>query len=65
VDNSGNRTSKTDKLANVTSNYAYDPIYQLTGVTQGVGTTESYTYTLSATASPPPPATTPATTPTS
>jgi YD repeat-containing protein len=46
VDNSGSRTSKTDKLANVTSNYAYDPIYQLTGVTQGVGTTESYTYDL-------------------
>jgi RHS repeat-associated protein len=28
----------------VTSNYAYDDIYQLTGVTQGTSTTERYTY---------------------
>src|SRR5207253_6884179 len=43
VDNAGNRTSKTDQLANVTSNYTYDPIYELTQVTQAA-TTESYTY---------------------
>jgi RHS repeat-associated protein len=43
-DAAGNRTSKTDLLANVTSNFAYDDIYQLTGVTQGTSTTESYTY---------------------
>ena len=28
----------------MTSNYAYDAIYELTGVTQGSTTTESYTY---------------------
>jgi len=45
VDATGNRTSKTDRLANVTSNYAYDSIYELTGVTQGgAATTENYTY---------------------
>jgi RHS repeat-associated protein len=44
LDNAGNRTSKTDWLANVTSNYAYDQIYELTQVTQGTNTTESYTY---------------------
>ena len=27
VDNAGNRTSKADQLAGVTSNYSYDPIY--------------------------------------
>ena len=43
-DAAGNRLSKTDLLANVTSNYAYDNIYQLTGVTQGTSTTESYSY---------------------
>jgi RHS repeat-associated protein len=43
-DAAGNRTAKTDLLANVTSNYSYDPIYQLTGVSQGTTTTESYTY---------------------
>jgi hypothetical protein len=32
LDNAGNRTSKTDWLANVTSNYAYDQIYELTRV---------------------------------
>ncbi len=35
---------KTDELAGVTSNYAYDAIYELTGVTQGTTTTESYTF---------------------
>src|SRR5712691_11381305 len=44
LDNAGNRTSKTDQRAAVTSNYAYDAIYELTGVTQGINTTESYTY---------------------
>jgi RHS repeat-associated protein len=33
-----------DHLANVTSNYSYDAIYELTGVTQGTNTTESYSY---------------------
>ena len=44
VDAAGNRTAKTDQLAGVTSNYAYDAIYELTNVTQGTNTTESYTY---------------------
>jgi RHS repeat-associated protein len=44
VDNAGNRTAKTDQLAGVTSNYGYDAIYELTSVTQGANTTESYTY---------------------
>jgi len=44
VDNAGNRATKTDQLAGVTSNYTYDPIYELTQVTQGANTTESYTY---------------------
>lgn len=44
VDSAGNRTAKTDEYANVTSNYSYDPIYELAQVTQGSTTTESYTY---------------------
>ena len=44
VDNAGNRTAKTDQRAAVTSNYGYDAIYELTNVTQGTNTTESYTY---------------------
>jgi RHS repeat-associated protein len=44
VDNAGNRTAKTDQRAAVTSNYGYDAIYELMGVTQGTNTTESYTY---------------------
>jgi RHS repeat-associated protein len=36
--------SKADQLAGVTSNFAYDPIYELTQVTQGTNTTESYSY---------------------
>jgi RHS repeat-associated protein len=44
LDSVGNRTSKTDYYAGVTSNYTYDLIYELTGVTQGTNTTESYTY---------------------
>jgi RHS repeat-associated protein len=43
-DNAGNRTSKTNYLNNVTENYTYDPLYQLTQVTQGLTTTESYAY---------------------
>ncbi len=44
LDNAGNRTSKTDWLANVTSNYNYDALYELTQVTQGSNTTESYSF---------------------
>jgi RHS repeat-associated protein len=40
----GNRTAKTNDLNGLTSNYTYDPIYELTQVTQGGGTTESYSY---------------------
>src|SRR5262249_13629328 len=43
-DNAGNRNAKTNKLNNITEQYTYDPIYQLTQVTQGATTTESYTY---------------------
>src|SRR4029077_5792388 len=44
VDNAGNRTSRTPQPSGTASNYAYDNIYELTGVTQGRRTTESYTY---------------------
>ena len=44
VDAWGNRTSKADQLAGLTSNYAYDAIYELTQVTQAANTTESYNY---------------------
>jgi len=44
VDNVGNRTSRTTQPSGTASNYAYDAIYELTGVTQGSTTTESYTY---------------------
>jgi RHS repeat-associated protein len=40
----GNRTSKGNDLNGITSNYTYDPLYELTQVTQGVSTTESYSY---------------------
>lgn len=43
-DNAGNRTAKTNYLNNVTEQYTYDPTYQLTQVTQGTTTTESYSY---------------------
>ena len=43
-DNAGNRTSKTNYLNGITENYTYDALYQLTQVTQGGGTTESYSY---------------------
>jgi RHS repeat-associated protein len=44
VDPAGSRTAKTDDYANVTSNYTYDPLYELTQVTQATNTTESYSY---------------------
>ena len=44
LDYAGNRTAKTDQFANVTSNYTYDAIYELTQVIQGTNTTESYTF---------------------
>jgi len=44
LDAAGNRTSKADQRTGVASNYAYDAIYQLTQVTQGASTTESYSY---------------------
>jgi len=44
LDNAGNRNSKTDWQASVTSNYTYDQVYELTQVTQGNNTTESYSY---------------------
>jgi YD repeat-containing protein len=44
LDPAGNRTAKQDDLAGVTSNYTYDKIYELTQVTQGANTTESYSY---------------------
>ena len=43
-DNVGNRTAKTNQLNGITEQYTYDPLYQLTQVTQGAATTESYTY---------------------
>ena len=43
-DPAGNRTAKTNYLNATTSNYAYDALYELTQVTQGASTTESYSY---------------------
>jgi len=43
-DNAGNRTAKANYLNNITEQYTYDPLYQLTQVTQGTTTTESYSY---------------------
>ncbi len=43
-DYADNRTSKTNFLNNITEGYTSDPIYQLTQVTQGASTTESYSY---------------------
>jgi RHS repeat-associated protein len=45
-DAAGNRTVKANYLNNVTEGYTYDPLYELTQVTQGASTTESYTYDL-------------------
>jgi RHS repeat-associated protein len=44
VDPVGNRTAKTNEYSNVTSNYTYDPLYELTQVMQTTNTTESYSY---------------------
>jgi len=43
-DAAGNRTSKTNYLNGITENYTYDPLYELTQVTQGSSTTETYSY---------------------
>ena len=43
-DYAGNRTSKTNYLNGITSNYGYDLIYELQQVTQSNVTTESYSY---------------------
>src|ERR1700728_3363798 len=43
-DYAGNRTSNTNHLSGITSNYGYDAIYELLNVTQGGSTTESYSY---------------------
>jgi RHS repeat-associated protein len=44
LDNAGNRNSKADLYAGVTTNYGYDNIYELLNATQGATTTENYTY---------------------
>jgi RHS repeat-associated protein len=44
LDNAGNRNSKADLYAGVTTNYGYDSIYELLSATLGASTTESYTY---------------------
>ncbi|HEY6467134.1 MAG TPA: hypothetical protein VIY69_14135 [Candidatus Acidoferrales bacterium] len=44
MDSAGNRTAKTDDYVGVTSSYTYDALYELTQVTQGSATTESYSY---------------------
>ena len=43
-DLAGNRTTKTNDLNGLTSNYTFDPLYEVTQVTQGASTTESYSY---------------------
>jgi RHS repeat-associated protein len=43
-DPAGNRASKTNYLSGTTSNYNYDPLYELTQVTQVGSTAESYSY---------------------
>jgi YD repeat-containing protein len=43
-DPAGNRISKTNYLDGSISQYSYDPLYQLTQVIEGTGTTESYNY---------------------
>jgi RHS repeat-associated protein len=43
-DAAGNRTRRTNYLDGTTSNYTYDPLSQLTQVTQGGSTTEIYSY---------------------
>jgi RHS repeat-associated protein len=43
-DSAGNRLTNTNELSAVTSNYTYDPLYELTQVTQATNTTESYSF---------------------
>src|SRR5258707_3445071 len=43
-ENAGNRITKGNSLNSVTEQYTYDPLYQLTQVTQGATTTENYSY---------------------
>jgi RHS repeat-associated protein len=43
-DGAGNRTSKTNYLNSTSEQYTYDAIYQLTQVTQGGSTAETYSY---------------------
>jgi RHS repeat-associated protein len=43
-DNAGNRTAKTNQLNNITEQYVYDALYQLTQVSQGSTTAENYSY---------------------
>ncbi len=43
-DGTGHRTARTNLLNNLTEQYAYDPAYRLTQVTQGATTTESYSF---------------------
>jgi len=44
LDAIGNRSSQTNQASGVTSNFTYDPAYQLTQVVQGLNTTEDYSY---------------------
>ncbi|MGB8540329.1 MAG: hypothetical protein WCD49_01715 [Candidatus Acidiferrales bacterium] len=43
-DSVGNGTAKTNELSAVTSSYTYDPLNELTQVTQATNTTESYSF---------------------
>ncbi len=43
-DNARNRNSKTTLPSNVTERYTYDPLYELTNVTKGGATSETYSY---------------------
>jgi RHS repeat-associated protein len=43
-DSAGNRLTNTNEQSAVTSNYTFDPLYELTQVTQATNTTESYSY---------------------
>lgn len=40
----GNRISRADQRTQTTLSYAYDPLYELTTVSQGATSTEKYTY---------------------
>ncbi len=44
VDNAGNRASRTPQPTGTATNFSYDNLYELTQVTQGASTMESYTY---------------------